>query len=137
MIEPARRSAAMVVSSYTVTLEEMTEALGVQPDVSHAKGGSRPGLRFPRPAKDSSWAITESGDPSIPLSVLVSTLIERVVPLAEPLTRLRLMGCEVKLDVVQYISADGPDGLGFGLEASEVALLAGIGAMIDVDQYHD
>lgn len=131
------RSAALVVSSRSLDLAVMSAVLGLEPDRAHRRGESRAGLNPPRPARDSQWAIVESGDGSRPMSVLLDALMARVVSLRAALGRLRAADSEIdiKLDIEQWVSADDEGGIGFGLVAEHVALLAEIGAYLDVDQY--
>lgn len=55
----------------------------------------------------------------------------------ESFIALREAGCEIKLEMVQWMSASDPHGPGFTLDANILHFLADIDAVIDVDQYLD
>jgi hypothetical protein len=131
-----RRYASLTVISETLTVGEITEALGQFPDDSLSRGERRPGSLVPVVASANSWRIQESSESSsIPVEQLLESLLARVVPLREALTRLSNKGSSIQVSVVQWISTSDGHGPGFGLDSQSVRLIAEIGASFDVDQY--
>ncbi|GAA0811601.1 DUF4279 domain-containing protein [Spirilliplanes yamanashiensis] len=131
------RYAGLVIFSRRLTPAQITAVLGVQPDYCHATGDIPRGLRHPRPARDAVWAIEEVGDAGRPLSAVVEAAVRRAVPLRSSLRELAVQDPDVgiTLDVVHTIGPDDEGGLGFGLLPDQVAFLADVGALLDVDQY--
>jgi hypothetical protein len=129
------RLAALVVASRAVSADEISAALSVVPDRLLRIGEVSPRLRVPVPARTNTWAIESAGDAASALQEHLDAVLRRAMPLAEPLRELRARDCVIKLDLVQWISADDPEGPGFALDADQVGFLSAIGAVVDVDQY--
>lgn len=129
------RVAALVIVSDAVSVEALTAAVGVPPDRSLGKGEVRPGSTLPFPAKEHSWEIRESDRRSVAISDVVERLLSRVIPLRDAIMGVKRSGCNVKLEIVQWISDDDPHGPGFSLDANALKFLADVGAFVDVDQY--
>jgi hypothetical protein len=129
------RTAALVVVTQTLSVEEISSLVGCQPDRSRSKGDVRPGAVVPIPAKETSWELCERAGQSVPLSDLLERLSERILPLRDPFLGLVDAGCTFKLALVQWISEDDPHGPGFALNAELLGFLAEVQAVLDVDQY--
>jgi hypothetical protein len=128
MIDEPRRKVSFLVVSDSLTARELAEAIGGEPDE-----GSSGSPRFPLQA---TWELHASGRGSDDLSALIENVMLRLQPSARAIIALR--GTDQSLTcllrIVQYIG-DDPVGPGFAIEREVVALLATLGAFIDVDQY--
>jgi hypothetical protein len=131
------RRAALRAFSQTVMVEAMSALAGVAPDSARGKGQIRPEAAFPIPAKEHSWEIRELGEREVPLEALIDRLFARALRMRESFIALRKAGCEIKLDLVQWMSDSDPHGPGFFLDVDVVHFLAEIDAVVDVDQYVD
>jgi Domain of unknown function (DUF4279) len=129
------RIAALVLFSGEMSVEQITDVIGVRPDRFRHRGSIRPDAPVQIPAKENSWEICERADSSVPLSELIDRLSARVLPLREKFIDAKGRGCAVKLELVQWISATDSFGPGFALESDLVSLLAATEASVDVDQY--
>ncbi len=121
------------VTSTVLSLEDITELVGEQPDSGFSVGDriQRPGMIAERRYAFTSW---ERHSPTSP----GASVRESVDGLLEPVRRIsgRLVGrfdvtCE--LQVVQYMSSGNE--LGFGVYSEWVELLASLRAGVDIDQY--
>jgi hypothetical protein len=122
--------ASFVISSDVISVEEMSEAIGSQADISLAKGAVREGARARIPARQSSWEIREEAES---VDEAISRLFHRLRPISEGLQRVRASGCSAKFSVVQRVMPNSD--LGFVIDKEDVRFLADIGAFLDVDRY--
>ncbi|WP_416904401.1 DUF4279 domain-containing protein [Micromonospora echinospora] len=129
------RTAALVVVSHVLSVDDISDLVGCGPDRSRSKGSVRSGAVVPIPAKETSWELCEQADRSVPLSNLLDRLSEKVLPLRGSFVGLVDAGCAFKLTLVQWISEADPSGPGFWLDADLLKFLAEVGASVDVDQY--
>jgi hypothetical protein len=126
-----RRVVSFVVVPERLGVDELRRIIGSEPDIASAGAP-----RFPHQA---TWRLRASASGEVDLSSLIDDVLSRVAPLREALISLRAdhdRSVTCKLEIVQYVG-DDPLGPGFALEASHVALLADLGAVVDVDQYYD
>ena len=121
-----KREATFLVLSETLTVVELTKAIGLSPDRSSA--GTR---RHPRLAL---WELCESGGGEDDLSSLIGRLLGRVAPFKEAIIACVEGEPSCRLRIVHYIGP-APIGPGFAVDRERVALLANLGADLDVDQY--
>ena len=131
------RIAALVVVSSKLSVSEISDIVGVQPDLCRELGSVRTDAPIAVPAGETSWELTERHDRSAPLSDLVDRLALRIFPLADRFIRLRDRGCGIKLELVQWISPGDPVGPGFSLDKDLIEFLSRVGAVVDVDQYSE
>ncbi|GAA2147298.1 DUF4279 domain-containing protein [Glycomyces algeriensis] len=131
------RLAALVAWSEVQSVEEMSKIAGIAPDISLGKGQIRSGSIVSIPAKESSWKIREFGDREVPLEEVIDRLFVRVFRMRESFIALREAGCEITLELVQWMSESDPHGPGFHLDAGMLHFLAEIDAEVDVDLYLD
>jgi hypothetical protein len=119
----------LIVVSDRLTAHELAEAIGAEPD--EATSGTE---RLPAQA---TWELHASGSGRDDLSRLVEDVIARLQPSREALAGLRTSDPSLTclMRIVQYVG-DDPVGPGFAIGPDAVALLAALGAFIDVDQYY-
>jgi hypothetical protein len=129
------RSAKLVITSSSLTVDEISTSVGCEPDAYQRKGEVREGSRVPIPAVDSSWELRESVDRDKSIECALEALMNRVLPLEEELHALSQADCKLKLCLVQWISRQDEFGPGFSLGMEVIAFLAKVGAFLDVDQY--
>ena len=124
--QAATRKVAFLVVSDRLTAGELADAIAGDPD--RATSGAE---RFP------TWELHAVGSGRDDVSLLVEEVVSRVRPLRDTLNALRATDPSLRclLRIVQYVG-DDPVGPGFAIDAEAVALLAGLGAFIDVHQYH-
>lgn len=130
-VAPPEREVHLCVRGTALTLEELTSRIGVIPDKVRRKGDIY--LKMPR--KFNIWQIAESGDSSADASQLLTRLFDRIEPIKESLRSLSRDDWDVKICVVQYMSAEDPTGPGFALELSMLETMSYIRAYLDVDLY--
>lgn len=121
------RKVTFIVASDRLTSDRLTDAIGIAGDSTT----SRPDLDPPQ----ATWEVREAGTGTSDLTAMIHSVLDRVRPVK---ARLESMCAEESsaciLRIVQYVS-DDPVGPGFAIEAEDVALLANLNAVIDVDQY--
>lgn len=107
--------------------ETLAQAIGADSDLH------RPSLeRFPT---QDVWEIKVEGSGDDDISSMIESVLIRVRSYEEPLTRVCMeKDTACLLRVVQHVG-DDPVGPGFVLATDSVALLARLGAVVDVDQY--
>ncbi|MBY8863556.1 DUF4279 domain-containing protein [Nocardia sp. CA2R105] len=137
MYETPRRRVQFVIASDALTPEDIISSIEITPDRTAWKGLVPPDsmLRYPRPARDHSWEIRETGGVDTPVPVLLDAVLVRVAPAAQRIGELRARGCRVILSVVLYTSPADPVGPGFALTWDQIKLLGACGADFEVDQY--
>ncbi|MER5935231.1 DUF4279 domain-containing protein [Streptomyces sp. NPDC002054] len=128
-----KRSVILRIESDELSVEEISEIVGQQPDVFRRKGG--PTRNPSRPLKVNVWEIREEVGQDEYIGLALERLWPRILPSERGLTDLSRRGCFLRLALVQWISDSDPHGPGFGIGARELGFLASIGALLDVDQY--
>lgn len=137
----ASRFAEIVISSHSLTPNELSNRIGILPDQSRVKGTLDKRL----PQYDvNEWALREQSDYSLDPSQLVSRLIDRFALQRDRLqTLVNDENCEIHLSIWrndrdEWDDGDEPDtyvGADFNLNADVVAWLASIGASLNVEGY--
>lgn len=120
------------VASQSVTTAEMTGHLGEADEVTVL---GEPGRVTGRPARENAWSLRAEGGAGDDVDALVESVLVRIAGREPGLTALRAAGCELVLRVVQYMAETDPVGPGFAVDTADLALLARIGASLDVDLY--
>jgi hypothetical protein len=125
----ATRKVGFVIVSRRLSAAALKDAMDSEPDAS--KTGTE---RFPSQA---TWELWAFGSPSDDLSSLIEDVLERARLVRAQVAALRAADPDLAcvLRVIQYIH-DDPLGPGFALRENDVALLAELGAFVDVDQYY-
>ena len=131
--------AYFAIYSPRVSAQEIEERVGVAPDRVVVKGSKQAEPPIP---KEHGWQL-RSGRPDASLSDQIEELHARLTPIENRIVALlgelgSDAGCV--LQVVRELndpsaSESGDDLLGWGLSPAAVALLARLGALIDVDEY--
>ncbi|QGV77319.1 DUF4279 domain-containing protein [Streptomyces ficellus] len=128
-----KRSAILRIESTEISIEEMSEITGRQPDTSRRKGSS---TRNPqRPLRTNVWELREDVGQDEYLGLALERLWPRILPAEAGMAQLARRGCILRLALVQWISDADPHEPGFGIGPRELGFLASIGALLDVDQY--
>ncbi|MGW2586475.1 DUF4279 domain-containing protein [Streptomyces virginiae] len=125
--------AILRIESEDLSVEEISEIVGQQPDEFRRKGG--PARNPNRPLKVNTWEIREEVGQDEYIGLALDRLWPRVLPSEAGLADLSRRGCFLRLALVQWISDADPHGPGFGIGVRELGFLASIGALLDVDQY--
>lgn len=127
MVSP-RRIVELIVWRTGVTGDELAAEIG--------SGGDSTSTRADMPVTEAKWVLRGIGSESGDLSALVEGVISRARGVGAGLVRsCRASDATVILRIIQYVSGDDPVGPGFALEAADVAFLASLNAVLDVDQY--
>jgi Domain of unknown function (DUF4279) len=129
------RRAYLAIESESMSPDQISEVLQVQPDEAVAKGTVPANSPTGRPARRTAWKLIEEGSASIGVSFLIEALYKRIFPFRDAMKRLNYEGCDIFLRVVLYHSVADEGSRGFALDPPLIKLLAEIGASIDVDQY--
>ena len=121
------RKVYFTVASDRFSIEALTEGIGLAPD--RVSSGSD---RFPN---QSMWEISAFGTGETDLSSMITSILARIRPTKErlaPICADNETTCTLR--IIQYVG-DARLGPGFGFEYEQIALLADLHAVIDVDQY--
>lgn len=129
-------NAALVVQSRELALDEISAAMGRQPDAGYDRGSLASVSKAPRPW--ASWSIQLEWPPGVHggtegLAIAIESLGQA---LAERSARLCERGCDVVISVCQELD-DTPASVGLNLTPAAVRWLADAGAAVAVDQYVD
>ena len=111
------RSVYLAVLSDTMTADQISDFVGVQPDRAVTKGEVAPDSVTGRPFKWTKWKLLEQGSSSADISQLVSVLHGRILPIAPELRKLRQAGCDIFFQFALYHSPADDGGSGFMLDA--------------------
>jgi hypothetical protein len=131
-------TAALVIQSSDLSLDEITATMAREPDAGYDRGSVALSSKVIR--KWTSWSMdlawprgTHGGTEG--LAVAIESLGELV---AARVAKLAARGCDVVVSVRQEL-ADDPAAIGLHLTPSAIKWIALAGAAIDVDQYveHD
>ncbi|MFI1445040.1 DUF4279 domain-containing protein [Streptomyces fructofermentans] len=128
-----KRSVALRVESDGLSVEEISEIVGQQPDQFRRKGG--PTRNPNRPLQINVWELREEVGQDEYIGLALERLWPKILPSEEALAELSRKGCFLRLVLVQWISDTDVHGPGFGIGVRELGFLAAIGALLDVDQY--
>lgn|GEM_PF-2351661 len=134
-VKLSRSVAYFAIQSESLSLEEITALVGVDPDRGWSVGET---LRRPWSERELvrtfSWWERESGvSPGAPIRLHLDALLPFVRSIAGSLAASTLVSpC---LMIVQYLYND--DEVGFHLDQEWITLLGSMSASIDVDQYND
>jgi hypothetical protein len=142
-----RQRASFVVESTQVTADEMTAALGMQPDLVQVRGSKA--AEPPRPTFHQ-WVV-QAAAVDADADTQVEELVERLEPLVERLTVLvarirqdpndyvtRQVHGGAVLSVVRHFAfSTGSDRCGIHLSERVVRFLSAVHACVDVDEYDE
>jgi hypothetical protein len=128
--------AVLVVQSLALTLAEVSEAMGQQPDEGYDKGSLAAVRQAPRNwtlwSMELAWPHTAHGGTE-GLSSAIESLGQ---PLAERAAKLASQGCDVLVSIHQEVTG-APESVGLHLTSRAIEWMAVAGAALDVDQYVD
>lgn len=122
------RHARFLIVSNALTVEAVTDAVGISPGATYLRTRLTPTERV--------WEISRSGDSSTDLTTAIQDLLAVVRSFKEPLLRLK-RGSDIQcvFRVVETLVPDESVGPGFSINAEDLALLTDVGAFVDVDLY--
>jgi hypothetical protein len=131
-----RGSAYFAVYSETVSAAEMTRRIGAEPDRSTVRGS-----RFVSPTvvpRTHAWDLLPRAEAEGTIEEQLRDVLDRVRSHEAPIAELCADGeCGSVLRIVREfrLTTEGADTLGLALDAQDVALLARVGAFIDISEY--
>ncbi len=129
-------SAYFAVFSESVSAADMTRRIGMEPDRSTVRGS-----RFASPTvvpRTHAWDLLPRADPQSTIQGQLRDVLDRVRSYEAPIAELCAEGeCGSVLRIVREfrLTAEDTDTLGLALDAEDVALLARVGAFIDISEY--
>lgn len=129
-------TAALVVQSRNLSLDEISESMGRPPDFGYERGSLSPLGKVPREATSWSLELTWPSEVHSGTEGLAMAIESLGLPVAERAARLAARGCEIVLSVCQEL-ADDPASVGLHLPPSAISWIATAGASVDIDQYVD
>jgi hypothetical protein len=122
------------LASETVTAEQITERLGLEPDRTAVMGSRRASPRVVPAAHR--WEVRCETHGSI--DEQASTVLARITPAADRVRTL-VVGDDVEAGLMMVRWFDDPDGgydaMGWRLTREQIQLLAHMGASVDSDEY--
>lgn len=132
----SRNSTYFAVYSETIPATEMTQQIGAEPDRSVVRGS-----RFLKPSvvpKTHAWDLLPRAGAESTIQEQLRDVLDRLKPHEVAIARLCADGqCATVLRIVREfrLTAEDTDTLGLALDAQDVALLARVGAFIDISEY--
>lgn len=126
--------AALGIGSEDVSIAEITDAMGREPDTAYDLGDPLPtGV----PRTWSKWYLELGFEPDVHRGCygLAQAIVDLGDGLADRAASLQARGCSVTIQVTQYIDPDDPHTDGIHVDEEAIAWLARAHASLDVDQY--
>ncbi|MFB6523085.1 DUF4279 domain-containing protein [Streptomyces sp. NPDC056401] len=153
---PLHQYVYFALTSRRITAQEITEALGIEPDETRVHNPRRLPVDPAKPFSQS-WMVV-CREPGLCVDEQVAHVLERLRPQTERIAELMQQfnrvedeeeaGLEARLEVVRYFNDDeqrdeagqprerGERNLfGWALDREAIAFLAATGAYLDVDEY--